>query len=255
MKIKKIKQKKVINHIDYLKESKKAILFVVLVFIFSIILGIIYADYISELITPLLKDIIDKTEDLSLSELIVFIFYNNALTSLLGLFLGIFAAFIPVIIAFTNGIVLGYVLERTINIAGISELWLLFPHGIFELPAIFISLGVGAKLGKDILKNYMAKNKTNITKLALGITSLFLALFGILIFRIVVASPIIQAIFTIISLLFIAPFVLLFFILDKKIRKFNVERIKASLKIFLLIIIPLLVIASIIEGILIMASP
>lgn len=263
-KTKKQKIEKKFSSLNYLKESKRAIIFTILVFVFSTILGILNADYISELITPMLRELVEKTQDLNTFELFLYIFYNNSLTSLTGLFLGIFAAFIPIIIAFTNGIVLGFVLERTLQVAGIFEIWRLFPHGIFELPAVFISLGLGTKLGLDIFSNYMSKNKNKILKSSLGIISIFLALFSLYLFQSASASLtitlpeeaesvryVLTLTFLFTGLLFITPFILLFFSADKRIMKFNIERIKASLKIFIFIIIPLLIIAAIIESILI----
>ena len=50
----------------------------------------------------------------------------------------------------------------SINTDGGLSLWKILPHGIFELPAVFIALGIGIKLGMFIfqkkklesLKNY-----------------------------------------------------------------------------------------------------
>ena len=49
-------------------------------------------------------------------------------------------------------------------IEGISALWRLFPHGIFELPAVIFSIGIGIKIGVDLLivkKKKKEKLKTN----------------------------------------------------------------------------------------------
>jgi len=35
---------------------------------------------------------------------------------------------------------------------GFLSLWRLLPHGIFELPAVFISLGMGLKIGMFIFQ-------------------------------------------------------------------------------------------------------
>ena len=72
-----------------------------------------------------------------------------------GFLLGIF----PVIAAIANGYLLGFVALISVNNGGWFILFKLLPHGIFELPAIFISLGLGLKLGtcifrKEILKNF-----------------------------------------------------------------------------------------------------
>ena len=71
--------------------------------------------------------------------------------------------FFPVIFAIANGYVLGFVASATVEVQGISILWRLFPHGIFELPAIFISLGLGLKLMTFIFE----KNKLKTLKIYL----------------------------------------------------------------------------------------
>jgi stage II sporulation protein M len=247
------KKKKLSQYLNYLRESKKSILLVITIFIFSIIIGILNADSLANIITPLLHELIDKTENLSTFELISFIFINNSLTSLLGIILGLFFGILPIISTITNGIVLGFVLERTAQF-NILELWRLFPHGIFELPAIFISLGLGVKLGHDTLKYFLLRNKKSNSKRILGIFSIFLAIFGISSLRLITTpnqSPSITLTFLVLGLLLITPYLLLFFILNTKIRKYNTAIIKHALKIFFYIIIPLLIIAAIIEGILI----
>ena len=57
--------------------------------------------------------------------------------------LGIF----PIFNAVFNGILLGYVYSKAVPIAGYFVIWRVLPHGIFELPAIFIALGLGVHLG------------------------------------------------------------------------------------------------------------
>ncbi|MDO8509028.1 MAG: stage II sporulation protein M [Nanoarchaeota archaeon] len=247
--------------IEYLKESKKYILSILILFILSALIGFINAENLQE-VGNLLRDIIDKTENLSGLELIVFIFFNNAFSSLIGLVLGIFLGIFPLIITITNGIVLGYVMNRTIAVVGVFQLWRLLPHGIIELTAVFISLGLGLRLGVEINRNYRAINKKNKALKTLGTTSLILGLIGIGIIRFAVDSIIASQskdisaylnslIIIILGILIIIPFVILFFYTDKKMREFIVINIKSSLKIFVKIIVPMLIIAAIIEGLLI----
>ena len=75
--------------------------------------------------------------------------------------------------------------------AGFFEMWRLLPHGIFELPAVFISLGLGIRLGTTLFN----RNVKNI---------------------------------------------------DKEIFR----RLRNSFKVFIFIVLPLLVVAAIIEGVL-----
>ncbi|MEK6844564.1 MAG: stage II sporulation protein M [Nanoarchaeota archaeon] len=244
---------------NYLRESGKSIKLVITIFVASILTGLLLANYLSAFINPLLKDLIDQTTDLSTLELIMFIFFNNVSTSLIGLALGLFLGIFPIIVAVTNGVILGYVLERTAQIS-ILEFWRLLPHGIFELPAVFISLGMGLKLGIDSIKNYNLVHKKNNKMQVLGIISVFLALIGIIMLKSTTAivsdqnnalSSISTITLSLISLLFILPFILLFFTLNKKIRAYNLDNIYSALKVFLKLIVPLLVIAAVIEGLLI----
>jgi stage II sporulation protein M len=85
--------------------------------------------------------------------------------------------------------VVGYVYSKAASVGGYGIIWQLLPHGIFELPAIFISLGLGVKLGM--------------------------------------------------------------FVFEKDKKKAFIERLRKSFFVFLTIVLPLLVIAAIIEGLLI----
>ena len=60
---------------------------------------------------------------------------------------GILLGLIPIFYSITNGVILGYVFSKIYNLSGFSEFWRILPHGIFELPAIIISMALGLKLG------------------------------------------------------------------------------------------------------------
>jgi len=98
----------------------------------------------------LIRDILNKTQDLKGASLIGFIFLNNLKSSFWGMALGIFAGIFPVWNAIINGGILGYVFARVYEVSGAWEFWRIVPHGVFELPAIFISLGLGVKLGEFV---------------------------------------------------------------------------------------------------------
>jgi len=92
----------------------------------------------------------------------------------------------------SNGFIPGFVAAITVKQEGIWSLWRLLPHGIFEMPAIFISFGMGIKLGT--------------------------------------------------------------FIFEKEKKKTFIEYFKKSMLVFFTIIVPLLVVAAIIETILILSG-
>lgn len=142
---------------NFIKESKQYILASVFIFLFFSLLGffIPIPEPLKKTITEMLKNILGQVQDLSWFGMIRFIFLNNFQSSFLGMCLGVFLGFFPVIIAMINGYILGFVASLAVSSGGISSLWRIFPHGIFELPAVFISLGLGIKLSTFIFK----KNK------------------------------------------------------------------------------------------------
>lgn len=80
----------------------------------------------------------------------LFLFANNLLASLSVMFLGIILGIPTLLGLFSNGVLLGSV-SVALAAEGIPVLPFLvlgiLPHGIFELPAFFISAAFGLKLG------------------------------------------------------------------------------------------------------------
>ena len=100
-----------------------------------------------------MNEIIEQTKGMSQFELIQFIFFNNLQSSFFGMISGIFVGIFPAFFAVFNGYILGFVASLTTESDGIGVLWRILPHGIFELPAVFIVLGFGFKIGKTIFQN------------------------------------------------------------------------------------------------------
>ncbi len=134
---------------EYLKESVNYITFAISIFLASAIFGYIFnADF--TFLNELLRSISERVEGKGTIELIWFIFQNNLTSAFLATVLGVFLGVFPVVNAMTNGLLLGYVYARASAIAGFEVILLLIPHGIFELPAVFIAIGLGIKLGMFI---------------------------------------------------------------------------------------------------------
>lgn len=132
---------------SYIGESKIYIYSAIGVFIFAGIFGFIFEEALAPLINELLKDLIDKTAGLNTVEMIFFILQNNLQSAFVAIILGAALGIFPFVSNLLNGAVLGYVLARTFEFGGFVTWWRLLPHGIFELPAIFISFGLGMRLG------------------------------------------------------------------------------------------------------------
>ena len=96
-------------------------------------------------------------ENLSTPGRVIFLFLNNMLVAVLSIFLGSILGLFPIIAAFINGFTVGVISGSIIETEGAGYLLAgLVPHGIFELPAIFISIGMGLKLGYLILSTIIS---------------------------------------------------------------------------------------------------
>ena len=107
---------------------------------------------VEQKILEFLKELLERTEGMGALELASFIFFNNLQSSLLGILLGFVFGIFPFLSSLFNGYVLGFVAQLSVKEKGALILWRLIPHGIFELPAVFISFGLGIKFGTFIFK-------------------------------------------------------------------------------------------------------
>jgi stage II sporulation protein M len=100
---------------------------------------------------------------LSRLELAVAIFLNNASKTLLGIVLGSLFGIIPVVFLLANGTALGVVFSLSAQSRGpwLSLLSIL-PHGIFELPAVFLGTSIGLMVGSHAVKQLFGRVETTL---------------------------------------------------------------------------------------------
>ena len=111
-----------------------------------------------------IRELLDKTQKMSMAELIRFIFLNNLQSSFFSMTLGVFLGIFPIIAIILNGYMLGFVASFSVKSQGVFILWKILPHGIFELPAIFISTGLGLRLGISVFKKKKEKKLEQLKK-------------------------------------------------------------------------------------------
>lgn len=157
---KKIKKKNVLienyrKSWKFIKESRKFIFIIIGIFLFFTLVGFFIPapENVSKWIADYIKNIVNETAGFSAAQLSSFIFFNNLKSSFTGMIFGILLGIFPIFVALFNGYILGFVLNESVKTNGIFILWKLLPHGIFELPAVFISLGLGLRIGTKILFN------------------------------------------------------------------------------------------------------
>jgi len=95
--------------------------------------------------------------------IMMIIFLKNLLSCAMSILLGIGLGLVPLLVATSNGFLLGIVSYGVIQKTG--TLYLLagiLPHGIIELPVVFLSIAIGFRLGY-LLALTIAKDKTDLT--------------------------------------------------------------------------------------------
>lgn len=174
---------------EYIKKIKNYLLFIILIFLLGAVLALFYQPpVIVDAIKKFIEELLKETAGLNVWQMIIFILNNNLQSSFISMIAGVVLGIFPIFTALVNGYVLGFVAEKSAGLEGVSVLWRLFPHGIFELPAVFLALALGTKFGMF----FLAKNK----------------------------------------------------------KKEFLYRLREGLRVFLFVVLPLLIIASIIEGVL-----
>ncbi len=148
------------NSINQIKNLKNYLIFSTSLFIFISLFGILFPVFFQEEIIKIIQEIVKQTQGLGPLELIAFIMFNNMKSAFFSIILGIFFAIMPITITIVNAYVLGFVINKTILTEGPFIIWKLLPHGIFEIPAILISVSLGIHLGLFLFTN-KEKNKLN----------------------------------------------------------------------------------------------
>ncbi len=132
---------------NFIKDSKKFIYVILGLFLISAAVGFFYPQLLQGMLQDLINSIVDQTKNLNFGQLLSYIIYNNAKTSALGMLLGLMFGIFPVFLSALNGYMIGFVFNKLYISNEISNSWRILPHGIFELPAFFLSLGLGLMLG------------------------------------------------------------------------------------------------------------
>lgn len=136
---------------EYLKLSKNYIYGITFAFILSVVIGFAFHERFI-IFDKIFSDLVQRSQGLGWIEMIFFILQNNIITCFLGVLLGSLFGIFPLFSVIFNGLGIGYILQKVFQVSGISDFWMLLPHGIFELPAVFISLGIGLRLGVLLFK-------------------------------------------------------------------------------------------------------
>ncbi|MCQ4088822.1 stage II sporulation protein M [Saccharibacillus sp. JS10] len=143
------------SFIQGLAQNKIYMLTATALFIIGIVMGFVWADQLQQLLLSQLEGLRSVSQSLQESNNVelsffTFIFFNNAIKSVLVILFGAFFGLAPIAFLLLNGMVLGFVVELARRQGqDLGELIFqgLLPHGIIEIPAIVIACAYGLRFG------------------------------------------------------------------------------------------------------------
>ena len=113
----------------------------------SSVVGFYYPQIFENAENDLIKQLVEITSGKSFLELAFIIILNNLRACFVGIMLGLLFCVIPIGATIMNGYFLGAVMSVIWKTKGANSLLYVIPHGVFEIPALAISFGLGVKLG------------------------------------------------------------------------------------------------------------
>lgn len=123
---------------EYLLRNKKFIIISCLLFILSLIIGIIANESIRPVMVNILKQLVNQSpKNPTMTQTALYLFSNNIKVNIIILLGGLLFSVVSVLIIILNGIIIGFtatMVPSTVFVVGI------IPHGIFEIPATVLSL-------------------------------------------------------------------------------------------------------------------
>lgn len=182
--------------IRYLASIKVYIAIVVVLFLCSMAIGYVIPITSPDVAQSMVSGLESKAAELSGQSqpmMMLGIFFNNALASMVSLLLGLVAGIVPLLFVLSNGMVIGIILEMVISKAGMADGITLFlvgilPHGIFELPAVLISTAIGLKLGYSAIKSVLSRKDLVTDELKNGLLIFFFWILPILLIAAVIET-------------------------------------------------------------------
>jgi stage II sporulation protein M len=185
---------------EYLYSLRFYILFVIILFIGAIVLG--YMGFLSETFSESFERLEQLSEGIGdFTELypawliflafFILIFLNNAFKCFLNILLGPLIGIFPLFSAVINGGLLGWLAQEE----GLLVFLTIVPHGIFELPAYFLSVAIGLRLAREVFK----RKEERQLKMKLGEG---LRVYLILILPLLIVAALIESGLIVIGLLF-----------------------------------------------------
>jgi stage II sporulation protein M len=168
---------------EALRSSLPFIFIAIIIFIGGIFIGFLNQETFEPLSDKLFERVNFSLEGKGFFLTFLLIFIHNFGAALINIFLGFLFGLLPIISSFLNGALMGGVAASLVESKQTIKLLLIVPHGMFELPALFMAWGSGMWFGSYLLrknKNETFENRRIRSSLLIGYILLLLLLAAII---------------------------------------------------------------------------
>jgi stage II sporulation protein M len=146
-------------------DARLYIIFSFLLFTFAIVLGF---NYLND--SKIINDsLLDSFKNMRTDSYLIFVsslFFHNITIAYLSLRIGILLGIFPFITIINSGVVIGWLFANFPQNNYLKLFTLMLPHGVFELPAMFIAWGIGFWRCKLLfIPNYDLISKQNVREI------------------------------------------------------------------------------------------
>ena len=149
------------DFIGYMSMLWPYLIIIIFVFIGSLLMGYASAANFPHMAENLMKEFSSRFAPiLTMSPIyiLITIFLNNTFVSLVSLVLGIAVGIFPILFIASNGYFVGMVSYLVGQQKGFVFILLaLLPHGVVELPTIFLSASIGLRLGHQVFLSLIGR--------------------------------------------------------------------------------------------------
>ena len=130
----------------YVRRARTSVYLAMVVFVAGVAAGLLFSSRFDMLLDSL-RIIAEGFKGRGGGATVIMIFLRNFSAVTFSLLSGALLGIVPVTAAGINGVLVGVVISYGVKTGLLAVLGRLLPHGIFELPAIFLSWGMGIWLG------------------------------------------------------------------------------------------------------------
>lgn len=141
---------------ELVRENKTLIFISLFVLFMTAVIGYLYPSWLEGLKQEAVDSMLEGVEDASAVEVMISIIANNLRSAALSILFGIL--FLPILTLTFNGYLIGSIMHEPIQEHGFLVALVLLPHGIFEIPAICISIAFGLRIGLSWFGNDRIRN-------------------------------------------------------------------------------------------------